>query len=135
MDDPHWVEEFGEALKRLRVERGMSREDVVGALAARGLVVDLRRYTGWENGEYKPRDRREISVALDEILAAEGDLAATLGYSMEGPLSLSEMYAELRESQDAIRELRAQVARIAALVEALESPNGEPPKHRPPPPR
>lgn len=97
---------FSDELTALREKARMSRAELATTMTERlGKVVSVRSISGWETGEYEPRDRATV-LALDVALAAQGVLIEMQGYLPES-----------RPLVDHVAALQDEVRALARLVE------------------
>lgn len=69
----------GAEARRLRGALGLSAREVAEQVTERiGRPVSLQSVTGWERGEYGPKDA-QTAQALDDVLEAGGSLLGLLG--------------------------------------------------------
>lgn len=99
--------EFGTLLRRLRGDRSL-QQLANELIRERGLNTSTSQLSGWERGEYAPKNRDVVAV-LDDHLDAGGALLDILG--LAGPLALTSPATS--ERLEAIEE------RLAALEELL----------------
>lgn len=107
--------DFGEELRRRRLDRGLTAGQLGEALS--GVIADGDSWshaavTAWERGKWAPRSRMIVD-ALEQILDVDdGDLVRRLGYSVNGAdMSLSERVSRLEDRFDEVDRRLDQVLR------------------------
>ena len=114
---------FGAELRRLRAdELGLSARAVADRLADElGEPVTHQSVTGWERGEFAPRQRRVVE-ALERVLEANGVLLPLLGYD-PSDAGVFERLAAIEGRQERIEEMfdlmRDELRRIREATEGL----------------
>lgn len=102
---PEQRRQFGETLKTLRTERGLTIRalaSLVGTDLAR--VVPHQSISQWEKGHNAPDDRTTV-VALERCLGAPGRLLPLLGYGGEMSLraELDALHIRLNKIEEIVR--------------------------------
>lgn len=90
---------FGKRLRELRGARDLTAEHVGAALSEQ---VSGQNVAAWERGLYAPQRRTTIQELEELVGAAQGELAALLGYAAEG----EGVEHRLARLEDAVAELR-----------------------------
>lgn len=97
---------FGEKLRSLRTNTGMSTKDLAVAVTNRGFAVSAQAVGAWERGEYAPSGYAVVD-AVELELERPGELAPLLG--LAAPELVSERLDALELEVSEIRRLVEQI--------------------------
>lgn len=112
-------EQFAAALAERMKAAGMSQQKVADALAAMGHEVSGTAVGFWRKGQYAPNNWPLVK-ALDDVLAAQGELAAILGEPDAGLVErVGRLEARYEETVKLTDEMRTLADELRSLLAEL----------------